>query len=283
MQNHPTYPTYPAHPSDWVAEPQPPYRRLRRAGGYRELKSFQMTTLIYDATVRFCAQWVDRYSRTVDQMVQAARSGRQNIAEGNRAGATSASSELHLTNVARASLEELLLDYEDYLRQVGLPQWEKEDLHTLEVRQLASKADEQDREIRDCSHRKRDDARMALYAPWLKSDDPVKVANTVICLIHQANYLLDKRALDMEREVIEKGGYREQLMAARLEKRDAQQSEASPSCPDCGGTMRLRSARKGPHAGAKFWGCARYPDCHGIQPHTEKSSDLSAPSDESGK
>jgi restriction system protein len=213
MKKEPLYPMNSTHPTDWVAEPSAGYRRLRRSGGYRKLKAFQVTTLIYDATVRFCAEWVDKYSRTVDQMVQAARSGRQNIAEGNRAGATSASSEIHLTNVARASLEELLLDYEDYLRQRGLPQWEIEDPATLEVRELARKADEQARGLRDASHRKRDDARMTLYSPWLKCDDPVKVANTVICLIHQANYLLDAKAAEMEREVIEKGGYREQLTA----------------------------------------------------------------------
>lgn len=205
-------------------------------------------------------------------MVQAARSGRQNIAEGNRAGATSASSEIHLTNVARESLEELLLDYEDYLRQRGLPQWEKEEATALEVRELARKADEQDQGLGDASHRKRDDARMTLYAPWLKCDDPVKVANTVICLIHQANYLLDAKAAEMEREVIENGGYREQLTAARLERRDAEEVQNSPACPDCGGVMRVRSARTGSHAGKKFWGCANYPDCRGIRELSEEGS-----------
>ena len=87
--------------------------RIRKSGGYRRLASFQTATLIYDATVWFCEEFIDPRSRTVDQMIQAARSGRQNIAEGSRAGATSSQTELRLVNVARASLEELLLDFED--------------------------------------------------------------------------------------------------------------------------------------------------------------------------
>jgi len=109
-------------------------KRLRPSGGYRRLRSFQVTTVIYDATVRFCERFLDKRSRTVDQMVQAARSGRQNIAEGSRAAATSSQTELRLVNVARASLDELLLDYEDFLRQRGKRLWGKEDRETLAVR-----------------------------------------------------------------------------------------------------------------------------------------------------
>jgi len=96
-------------------------------GGYRKLKSFQVAQLAYDVTVHFCDQYIDKRSRTHDQMVQAARSGVQNIAEGSKASGTSKKMELKLTNVARASLEELCLDYEDYLRQHGLNQWERQD------------------------------------------------------------------------------------------------------------------------------------------------------------
>jgi four helix bundle protein len=99
------------------------HKKLRPSGGYRKTASFQTATLIYDATYWFCEKFLDARSRTVDQMVQAARSGRQNIAEGSRASATSSQTELRLVNVARASLEELLLDYEDYLRHRRLPQW----------------------------------------------------------------------------------------------------------------------------------------------------------------
>lgn len=97
---------------------------IPKHGGYRNLKSFQLAQLVYDVTVRFCDRFIDKRSRTHDQMVQAARSGVQNIAEGSQASGTSKKTELKLTNVARASLEELRLDYEDFLRQRGLPMWE---------------------------------------------------------------------------------------------------------------------------------------------------------------
>ena len=115
----------------------PAYQKLRPSGGYRSTASFQTTTLIYDATVWFCEKFLDARSRTVDQMVQAARSGRQNIAEGSRASATSSQTELRLVNVARASLEELLLDYEDYLRHRHLPQWSPESPEASAVRAVA--------------------------------------------------------------------------------------------------------------------------------------------------
>src|SRR5439155_8263814 len=95
-------------------------------GGYRKLKSFQVAQLVYDVTVRFCDRYIEKRSRTHDQMVQAARSGVQNIAEGSQASGTSKKTELKLTNVARASLEELRLDYEDFLRQRGMQEWEPE-------------------------------------------------------------------------------------------------------------------------------------------------------------
>src|SRR5216684_1845605 len=123
-------------------------RRLRPSGGYRTLRSYQVSTVIYDATVSFCDRFVDKRSRTHDQMVQAARSGGKNIAEGSRAAATTSQTELRLVNVARGSLEELLLDYEDYLRQHGKRSWDKNDPEALEVRAvgwLADRADPTDR------------------------------------------------------------------------------------------------------------------------------------------
>ncbi|MEN9362199.1 MAG: hypothetical protein RL095_3734 [Verrucomicrobiota bacterium] len=110
--------------------------RLRSGGGYRQLKSFQITTIIYDGTVFFCERFVDCHSRLIDQMVQGARSGRQNIAEGSRVGTGSSQTEIRLVNVARASLDELLLDYEDFLRQKRHKMWEKTDAETSEVRRI---------------------------------------------------------------------------------------------------------------------------------------------------
>src|SRR5271157_1450666 len=100
---------------------------IPKHGGYRKLKSFQVAELVYDVTIRFCDRYIDRRSRTHDQMVQAARSGVQNIAEGSQASGTSKKMELKLTNVARASLEELRRDYEDILRQNNLPLWDRSD------------------------------------------------------------------------------------------------------------------------------------------------------------
>src|SRR5438105_1765231 len=112
-------------------------------GGYRKLKSFQIAELAYDVTVRFCNKYIDRKSRTHDQMVQAARSGVQNIAEGSQASGTSKKTELKLTNVARASLEELRLDYEDFLRQRRLMLWPRDDPRRAElIRRRPRSADE---------------------------------------------------------------------------------------------------------------------------------------------
>lgn len=110
--------------------------KIRSSGGYRDTCSFQTATIIYDATVWFCEKFLDPRSRLTDQMVQAARSGRQNIAEGSRAAATSSQTELRLLNVARASLEELLLDYEDFLRHRRLPQWAPESAEALTIRRM---------------------------------------------------------------------------------------------------------------------------------------------------
>jgi four helix bundle suffix protein len=206
-------------------------------------------------------------------MVQAARSGRQNIAEGSRASATSSQTELRLVNVARASLDELLLDYEDFLRQRGLPAWRKDDPEAREVRAVGAGRDRTDQsdQTGQTDHRKD-------YARWLDHHDPAVVANALICLIHQANYLLDRQIQGLEQQFVEGGGYSERLAAARLEKRrgishqtdlsdptdrteKAKTNQAAPCCTVCGKPMVLRTARKGVKAGSQFWGCSGYPAC----------------------
>lgn len=231
-------------------------RSIRPGGGYRKLRSFQIATLIYDGTVLFCDRWISKTSRTHDQMVQAARSGRQNIAEGSRASAVSSQSELRLVNVARASLDELLLDYEDFLRQRRLPCWSKHSPEMQEIRALA-KPHQQETEFADP---------FGPYAPWIRQDDPGVVANTLICLIHQANYLLDRQLSFLEQDFIEQGGYRENLAAARIAERDRQTVPFAPLCPECEKRMVLRTARKGPRAGHQFWGCSNWPGCQGTRP-----------------
>src|SRR5688572_17290761 len=168
-------------------------------GGYRELKSFQHAELVYDATVRFCDRFIDKRSRTHDQMVQAARSGRQNIAEGSQASGTSKKFELKLVGVARASLEELLLDYQDFLRQRELPLWRKDNPTAQEVRRLAYQGNRT----------------YQTYSTYIEKASPEIAANTVICLIHQANYLLDQQLRQLEKAFLQEGGFTEKLYHAR--------------------------------------------------------------------
>jgi four helix bundle suffix protein len=244
-------------------------KKLRHSGGYRETASFQVTTLIYDGTYRFCELFLDSRSRTVDQMVQAARSGRQNIAEGSRAAATSSQTELRLTNVARASLEELLLDFEDYLRHRRLPQWAPDSAEAAALRDVPRRfrIDRSDpsnpTDLTDLT----DQERWELYAGWLEHDADAVRANALICLIHQANFLPDRQIAALEKAFIEDGGYSEQLATARLaERQQAKNKHADqlPRCPDCGKPMVLRTAKGGRNAGKQFWGCTGYPDCRGI-------------------
>lgn len=146
-------------------------KKLRPSGGYRDTASFQTATIIYDATVWFCEQFLDPRSRTVDQMVQAARSGRQNIAEGSRASAASSQTELRLVNVARASLEELLLDYEDFLRHRRLARWGPDDPDASAVRAVprSFRKDPTDQaDLTDLS----DEQRYALYFPLAGPPQP---------------------------------------------------------------------------------------------------------------
>lgn len=170
-------------------------------GGYRNLLSYQTTTIIYDFTVKFVKKYLDPRSRTCDQMVQAARSGRQNIAEGSQASGTSKKSEIKLVGVARASLEELLVDFEDFLRQRNLILWNKDAPKTKQIRSLSYET-----------------ARSyETYRPYL--ENPEAAANCAVCLIHPANYLLDKQIATLEEDFIKNGGYSENLFKKRLEYR----------------------------------------------------------------
>jgi len=168
-------------------------------GGYRNLKSYQNAEIVYDATVKFCDRFIDRRSRTHDQMVQAARSGKQNIAEGSMASGTSKKMELKLVGVARASLEELLVDYQDFLRQRGLPLWDKGHAQAQTIRKLAY--------AKNRSYK--------TYSTYIERGSPEVAANTLVCLIHQANYLLDQQLRQLERRFLEEGGFTEKLYHAR--------------------------------------------------------------------
>jgi restriction system protein len=247
-------------------------RKLRPSGGYRKTVSFQAATIIYDATYWFCERFLDVRSRTVDQMVQAARSGRQNIVEGSRAAATSSQTELRLLNVARSSFEELLLDYEDFLRHRRFEQWVPDSTEAVAVRDVPRKFKENRGALGDLTELT-DRDRWALYARWLENDAPAVRANALICLINQANFLLDQQVAAVERQFIEGGGYSEQLAAARLAERSQRKvnqsgstdpSDQIPACPLCGKPTVLRTAKSGRNAGSQFWGCSAYPDCKGV-------------------
>jgi restriction system protein len=168
-------------------------------GGYRDLQSYQMAEIVFDGAVAFCNRFIDRRSRTHDQMVQAARSGKQNIAEGSMASGTSKKTELKLMGVARASLEELLLDFQDFLRQKGLPLWEKDHPKAREVRAL-------------CYQKNRS---YLTYKTYFENKEPEVAANAAICLIHQTNYLLDQQLRALEKEFLEEGGFTERLYRVR--------------------------------------------------------------------
>ena len=176
---------------------------IPKHGGYKKLLSYQKAEIVYDATVYFCDRFVDKRSRTHDQMVQAARSGKQNIIEGSMASATSKEMEIKLTNVARASLEELLADYRDFLRVRGLEEWSKDHAYARRLREL----------------NKTPDATYATFQKGIENPDPTICANVVIGLIRVSSYLLDRQIRHLEEAFINEGGLRERMTRARLKER----------------------------------------------------------------
>jgi four helix bundle suffix protein len=176
-------------------------------GGYQKLLSYQKAEIVYDATVNFCDRFIDRRSRTHDQMIQAARSGKQNIVEGSMASGTSKEMEIKLTNVARASLEELLVDYRDFLRTRGAVLWDKNSKEALFVRSLGAGVNGTQ-------------GSYETYRSYIETRPPEIVANIIICLIHQASFLLDKQLKALEQAFLKEGGLRERMTRARLEVRN---------------------------------------------------------------
>lgn len=173
-------------------------------GGYHNLITFQKAEIIYDGTVHFCKRFYKKYDRTIDQMVQAARSGKQNIVEASMASGTSKEMEVKLTNVARASLGELLQDYEDYLRVHQLEKWPRE--HVLSLR-----FDELNRTP---------NANYGTFKKAIEHEDPAISANFMRCLIGVTIFLLGKQIAALEKAFIEEGGLRERMLKARLKKRN---------------------------------------------------------------
>ena len=175
-------------------------------GGYENLLSFQKARIVFDGTVRFCERFVDSRSRTVDQMVQAARSGKQNILEGSRASGTSKETEIKLTNVARASLEELLEDYRDFIRLRGIEEWPPDHAYTLRLRKL----------------NRVPNAGYDTFRKGIEHPDPAIAANVMSGLIKLTNYLLDQQLRSLEQAFLKEGGLRERMTRARLSTRSNQ-------------------------------------------------------------
>ena len=173
-------------------------------GGYRKLLTYKKAEIIYDGTVYFCNRFLEKYDRTKDQMVQAARSGKQNIAEASMASATSKETEIKLTNVARASLEELLIDYHDFLRTKKLSEWEKESRYVNRLRELNKKRD----------------ADYETFRKGIENVNPEISANVLIGLIKVTSYLLSRQFQTLETAFISEGGLRERMTRARINKRN---------------------------------------------------------------
>jgi len=173
-------------------------------GDYQTLLSFQKAEVIYDLTFRFAHQYLAKGDRTIDQMIQSARSGKQNILEGSKAALTSKETEIKLTNVGRASLEELLADYRDFLRVRDHAIWDKDSKEALFVRRFGRKTPHT----------------FELYREFVDTRPPEVIANIAICLIHQTNYLLDQQLRRLEKDFLEQGGLRERMFKARLASRN---------------------------------------------------------------
>ena len=179
-----------------------PEKLIRHSGNYRKLLSYQKTEVIYEMTFYFCQTYLQKGDRTVDQMVQAARSGKQNIVEGCAASATSAKTEIKLLNVAKASLQELLEDYKDYLRTRGHAQWEENSPQWTAMRNLG-------REHNDAPY----------FMALCQTRPPETIANMAIILINQADYLLFKQLERLEQDFVQEGGFSEKMNRIRREQR----------------------------------------------------------------
>jgi len=229
-------------------------------GGYRTLDTFMLSTIIYYGTVSFCRRHIQS-GRQTEQMVQAARSGRQNIAEGSERSATSTHTEIQLTDVACASLAELQLDYEDFIHFGGDDPWADDDENSLAIKQLRlDRLEHGPNEIQRFSQTVR--AEMAKFDRWLKTDDPIIFANAMVRLCDRTCFLLRRQLASQGDRFVEEGGFKERMAQERNKAKD--EAHDTPVCPKCGASMRMRTVKKGPRTGETFWGCSKYPACDGV-------------------
>lgn len=242
-------------------------------GGFRRLHSFTLATIVQLETLHFCRRFLtqdprqaneklyDPKGRQYDQMTQAARSGRQNIIEGSERSSTSKDTEMKLTDVARASLSELRGDFEIFIIDRGELPWS---VHSTEAQAVNAISLDSPPFKDDMVH---ESAKHALrqrekYAAWLKSPDPVVVANAMLIIIGRTLNMLKKQIAAQGKAFEETGGFSERLMNRRIAAREEQKSsEPTPACPQCQQPMRRRKSARG-----DFWGCSQYPQCKGTKP-----------------
>lgn len=205
-ENHDSHKSHSSHSSYHSPSLRP---IIPPRGDYQTLLSFQKAEVVYDITFRFAHKFLSRGDRTIDQMIQSARSCKQNILEGSKAATTSKETEIKLTNVGRASLEELLADFRDYLRVRDLLLWPKDSKEAIYVRDLGRQTPQT----------------FEIYREFVETRPAEVIANIAICLIHQTNYLLDQQLKTLEKEFVEQVGLRERMTKARLNYRNQKPKE----------------------------------------------------------
>jgi restriction system protein len=236
-----------------------------KCGGYRRLHSFTYATMIHLETIAFCKRFIpwqeDQLGKTAGQMIGAARSGRQNIIEGSERSATSKETEIKLTDVARASLAELLGDYEIFLAERGAVPWSKEDANSKKFSALRlaeyRNSDDPLHQYWKYYHQAKED-----FSPWIRHQDPVIVANVMLILIQRTMGMLKNQIATQGKIFLEDGGFREKMYQARSEIREEKLpvDENAPGCSECSKPMRKRQSQRG-----EFWGCSAYPACKGTR------------------
>ncbi|MBR1589327.1 MAG: thiamine diphosphokinase [Kiritimatiellae bacterium] len=233
-----------------MPEKKPIYRT---AGNFRKLLSYQKAEAIYDITVFFCLKFLSPGDRTIDQMIQAARSGKQNIAEGAAASSTNAETEIKLVNVAKASLIELRTDYEDYLRTSRQPQWADGSAELEAMRALGKEHNDS-----------------AFFMPLVQTRPPATIANMAIVLLRQIDYLLFRQLATLGEQYASGGDLHERLASVRESERKREFIGAPPTCPSCGIPMVVSVAEDGPLKGLPVWGCRNRERCNGARDYKSR-------------
>lgn len=241
-----------------------------KRGGYRRLHSFTFATLIHLETISFCNRFIpwqeDQLGKTIGQMIGAARSGRQNIIEGSERASTSKETEMKLTDVARASLAELLGDYEIFLADNESIPWSRESRENIDFSKILIPEYEHSPDpMHDYWEYYHEKVR-PLFEPWFKKDDPIVVANCLVILIQKTMCMLQGQLKAQGDAFLQEGGFKERMYENRTTSRNTASSEnKGPKCPDCGENMQKRFPRNGSRNNTPFWGCIDFPNCRGTR------------------